>query len=98
MMQTNVDQTCDTHPDPFDCPDHLVYYDDRFDTYGIIVHDGGHSSVVMAFCPWCGTKLPNSKEEQWFAELEKLGFDDPHETDIPDKYKTDEWYNTTDQE
>ena len=25
--------------------------------YGIPVHDGGTSMVVINYCPWCGTKL-----------------------------------------
>ncbi|WP_404900450.1 hypothetical protein PV791_04820 [Priestia filamentosa] len=25
--------------------------------YGLIVHDGGSSTIEMSFCPWCGKKL-----------------------------------------
>jgi hypothetical protein len=27
-----------------------------------MVHDGGSSVVEIAFCPWCGSKLPASDE------------------------------------
>ena len=27
------------------------------DLYGIPIHDGGASMVVIKYCPWCGTKL-----------------------------------------
>jgi hypothetical protein len=45
------------HADRFDCPDALI--ERREDGYhGIIVHDGGASSVQIAYCPWCGKRLP----------------------------------------
>ncbi len=98
MMQSNVDKTCETHADPFDCPDQLVHYVDKFDEYGIIVHDGGRSCVRIAFCPWCGAKLPESKRERWFTELKKLGIDEPSDSDIPTKYETDAWYESIEPE
>ena len=27
-------------------------------TFGLIVHDGGHSVITINHCPWCGVKLP----------------------------------------
>ena len=60
-MTRQVNHRCDTHPDPFDCPDSLVHYSARLDEYGLIVHDGGSSSVRVEYCPWCGAKLPGSK-------------------------------------
>jgi len=64
-----------------------------FNEYGLIVHDGGSSSITIEFCPWCGTQLPESLRDRWFDELEALGFDNPFEQDIPKKYKTNEWYS-----
>jgi hypothetical protein len=58
MMRSNVESTCDLHPDRFDCPDCLIDYSARCGTYGLIVHDGGRSEIVIAYCPWCGSKLP----------------------------------------
>lgn len=49
--------TCAQHPNPFECPDHLVHFDPPTRTYGLIVHDGGTSSVTIAHCPWCGALL-----------------------------------------
>lgn len=69
-----------------------MIYIDKFDEYGIIVHDGGESFIGIQYCPWCGKKLPDSKREEWFRQLEKLGFDSPLEEDIPEKYKTGAWY------
>jgi hypothetical protein len=58
-MHQQVTRTCDRHPDRFDCPDCLIHYSERTGGYGIIVHDGGRSFIRIAFCPWCGTKLPD---------------------------------------
>lgn len=91
-MSKQIEHQCDKHPDEFDCPDHLVSYSERFDEYGLIVHDGGSSCIAIKFCPWCGTKLPESKRDRWFDELEALGYENPFTEDIPSKYKTGEWY------
>lgn len=56
-MATNVDSVCDHHPDRYDCPDALV--DTVRGGYGLMIHnDGGGSVIEIAFCPWCGSKLP----------------------------------------
>ena len=72
--------------------DAVVGYLVVLNEYGLIIHDGGTSAIDIAFCPWCGTKLPESLRERWFAELQALGYDDPLAQDIPEKYKSDEWY------
>jgi hypothetical protein len=93
-MHRNVTSTCPQHEDRFDCPDALLHYSAPFDEYGIIVHDGGTSYVVIGFCPWCGAKLPESKADKWFEELEELGYDNPlfDESSIPEKYNSDAWW------
>jgi len=59
-METEVNRKCAEHSDPFDCPDHTVYYSTEFKEYGIIVHDGGSTYSVIRYCPWCGSNLPTS--------------------------------------
>ena len=79
--------------DPLECPDVLIQYSPKFDEYGLVVHDGGGSSIAISFCPWCGSKLPESKRDRWFSELEALGFDEPLlDQEIPERYKGDGWY------
>jgi hypothetical protein len=63
-MTRAVNQLCGEHDDPFDCADKLIYYSPRADEYGIIIHDGGSSFSVIAYCPWCGAKLPESKRDR----------------------------------
>ncbi|WP_420800291.1 DUF6980 family protein [Neobacillus terrae] len=45
------------HENPFECPDKIIIFDERNDEYGLIIHDGGTSSISIEFCPWCGSKL-----------------------------------------
>lgn len=92
-MTNKVNFVCKQHKDPFDCPDNIIFYSAKFDEYGIIIHDGGSSFIEISFCPWCGTKLPTSKRELWFDTLEKLGYNNPFEQDIPQAFKSDKWYN-----
>ena len=94
-MQDHVEHQCDQHADPFDCPDHLICYSPQFDEYGIIIHDGGSSYITVKFCPWCGARLPKSKRDRWFQELEAMGFDDPFGQDIPKEYCSDAWHRKT---
>ena len=61
-MKYDLQQVCDVHRDRFDCPDALVAEENG--TYGLIVHDGGRSTIAIAYCPWCGTKLPTEEDVQ----------------------------------
>ncbi len=58
MMRANVEQTCADHPNRHDCPDSLIEFWPASRTYGLIIHDGGESVIRIAYCLWCGTKLP----------------------------------------
>ena len=87
--------SCDKHADVYECPDVLVAYKEVFDEYGLIIHDGGSSSLAIKHCPWCGATLPESKRDLWFDTLEGLGFDDPIEQDIPKEYRSNAWYKNT---
>ncbi len=63
-MRREVERVCGEHPNRFDCPDCLVQYSPKFREYGLIVHDGGTAVHRIRFCPWCGTKLPESLRDQ----------------------------------
>jgi hypothetical protein len=91
-MREQINFKCVDHPNTSECPDKLIGYSPIFDEYGILIHDGGSSSISIKFCPWCGTKLPESKRDLWFDTLEELGFDDPFIQDIPKEFETDEWF------
>lgn len=74
----------------FDNVDTPVYYVRKFNEYGLKILDDGSSYIITQFCPWCGEKLPESKRDQWFEEVERLGID-PWTGVVPEKYQTDEW-------
>ncbi|MBK8846766.1 MAG: hypothetical protein IPO27_09590 [Bacteroidetes bacterium] len=76
----------------FENVDTPIIYVQKFDEYGIKILDGGNSSILIEFCPWCAERLPESKRDRWFDELNELGIIDPWSGKIPDKYLTDEWY------
>ena len=83
---------CEQHKNIFECPDVLINYIPKFNEYGIIIHDGGSAILSISYCPFCGKKLPESKRDLWFEQLEKLGFENPSEEEIPKEYSTNEWY------
>ena len=55
-MLEKLTHKCEMHSEPFDCPDHIVFRNKKFD-YGIIIHDGGSSYIKINYCPWCGKRL-----------------------------------------
>ncbi|WP_412760022.1 DUF6980 family protein [Methylobacterium guangdongense] len=59
-MAADLQHRCDVHPNRPDCPDAFIAK--TRSGYGLMVHDGGSSVVEIAFCPWCGAKLPQSDE------------------------------------
>lgn len=91
-MAYQLDQGCEEHSSPSECPDAVVTHTPKFDEYGLRIHDGGTSVIAIQFCPWCGTRLPASRRDEWFTRLEELGYDEPSVQDIPDEFKTDAWY------
>lgn len=56
-MRRQVTRVCEQHPVRFDCPDCLVHYRENCHEYGLIVHDGGSSFILIHYCPWCGACL-----------------------------------------
>lgn len=93
QITKRVEYTCAQHSDRFDCPDCIVEFNPKFREYGIIVHDGGMSVILIKFCPWCGEKLPSSLRDRWFAELKESGHS-PFTP--PDIYQSDAWYRDCD--
>lgn len=38
-------------------PDAIIRFAKRTKEYGIPIHDGGSSYILIKHCPWCGTRL-----------------------------------------
>ena len=71
-MTAAISTDCALHPSRSDCPDALVAYVPKSEEYGLLIHDGGTSSATIAFCPWRGALLPESKRDRWFDTLERM--------------------------
>jgi hypothetical protein len=92
-MESQVTHECDQCK-PGNCPDQLVVYDARFHEYGLPVRDGPEPSsfVVIQWCPWCGSRLPESVRDAWYEELWGRGLDEIDD-EIPEDMRTDAWLN-----
>jgi hypothetical protein len=64
-----------------------------FREYGLLVHDGGESIIVIEYCPWCGVRLPESLRDEWFDQLEGLGVD-PDCENVPEAFLIDAWWRS----
>ncbi|MFR8143659.1 MAG: DUF6980 family protein [Clostridia bacterium] len=91
-MEENVNQTCKEHSNMFECLEQIITYNRKFNEYGIIIHDGGKSYLLIEYCPWCGAKLPQSKRKLWFEQLYKLEYKNPLEENMPEEFQTDKWW------
>ncbi len=70
----------------------MSYYP-KYREYGISVI-GEKAYHRISHCPWCGKKLPESLNDQWFEIMFDMfedldGYADPR---IPEEFKTDEWW------
>ena len=74
-----------------------VRYVNKFREFGVLILDGGSSLQEIRFCPWCGARLPLSLRDRWFDEIESLGFE-PDSRNLPARFRTDQWWNETDEE
>ena len=80
-----------------DCANHLVY-SRKYRQYSI-GRLGSKSITCIDYCPWCGTRLPRSLEDDWDVVLEKEygvvidnPFDKKETKKIPAEFLTDEWW------
>ena len=89
MMKRNVFCECNEN-----AGDKTIFYSKRFDEYMIPVSEDGLSGICIAYCPWCGQKLPESKRERWFEELDEMGIEfSLFDTEqVPEPYLSDEWW------
>lgn len=59
-MAFDLAQKCDLHHDRAACPDAMIA--PVGGGYGLYVRDGeeayGSSVIEIAYCPWCGARLP----------------------------------------
>jgi len=80
--------------DAIDSSESSVVFVSKFREYGLKIIDGGSSYLEINFCPWCGSRLPDSLRDEWFDRLEYLGID-PAVNKIPEEFLNDLWYSKT---
>lgn len=58
-FQHHISWHCGQHSDPADCPDCIIH---KYKSgYGIPIHDGGSSFILINNCPWCGANLNENR-------------------------------------
>lgn len=86
----------DTEYAAFETPECVVTYDVRFDEYAIGARGGSGDDVLIAYCPWCGVRLPDSKRKAWQDGLRRQGID-PDFHDIPADFLSGKWWRRDEQ-
>jgi hypothetical protein len=72
-------------------PGRHIVYDAVFDEY-CLVREGGLDAAPISHCPWCGSVLPASKRDLWFAELARRGLS-PDDEGLDDAFRSDAWWS-----
>ena len=69
-------------------------YDPVSRGYGIPILDGGSAKQQIHFCPWCGSRLPESLSDKWFEILDEMfpDFDGFADDRTPEEFKSDTWW------
>lgn len=70
-----------------------ITYSKIFRQYYIKYKDNSASKAIY-YCPWCGNEFPDPLIKEWADELEKMGFNDPLDENIPDEFKSDAWWKS----
>ena len=91
MLRSNIEASCAQHAERWDCPDALVQYDPVTDSYGLMIHDGGRSSITIRFCPWCGSSLRDLRDD-YFSLLETLGLEEIPRDERPLEFQSAQWW------
>ena len=71
--------------------DRAVLYDLVFDEY-CLVREGGLDAAPISHCPWCGSVLPASKRDLWYAELARRGLS-PDDEGLDEAFLSDAWWS-----
>jgi hypothetical protein len=53
--------------------DKRIYWSPVFDEYGLICQPSSEILQIQ-HCPFCGSRLPESRRDNWFEKLEKEGW------------------------
>ncbi|XBB65931.1 hypothetical protein ABFU82_17655 [Nocardioides sp. WV_118_6] len=92
-LREAVEFRCDRHPEVGECGDYVIGYSDKFDEYGLWLHDGPGGSasswIEIQHCPFCGGRMSPSRRDRWFDRLEELGVEPE---DAPSDMQNSTWW------
>lgn len=72
--QANMQAPLDAPSKLLGSTDKRIYWSPIFDEYGLICQPSAEL-LLISNCPFCGSELPESKRQAWFAELEARGWE-----------------------
>lgn len=75
----------------------IIRYHPEDREYHFVLHGYDYGlETPFAYCPWCGSKLPESLSEEWCKVIkEKFGLDEVFAEEwekLPEEFKTEEWW------
>ena len=88
----DLPHSCDTMRTVLEAGNSALRYQPRYRDYTIAGFDSRNAGVQeIAYCPFCGTKLPESLFDEWHVRLAELGLEwiSP---DIPEELRSDQWW------
>ena len=94
MSNTNSTHCCERMDFFLEEEKVAIYYDLCCRKYYIRLYTSNGLQGIF-YCPWCGQKLPQDLHDLYYATLDEMGYE-PHDENIPEKYKTDEWWRERD--
>jgi hypothetical protein len=73
-----------------------INYSAKFREYYLPLGCKSSAIQLIDYCPWCGTKLPVSLNDEYISILDEYGIDDYFDEEqlkrLPPEFKTDEWW------
>ena len=93
MGNTNNQHCCEEMARHLGDQEVPITYNPRLREYGISLLGTDDVIQTIFFCPWCGSRLPDSLREAWFGAIRDLGLE-PEDAAIPAELRTDEWWQT----
>jgi hypothetical protein len=92
VMTPTTSHCCEKMVYYLDYGETALNYDERFREYGIdVLKRFGGGQIVIDYCPWCGSRLPENLSDEWFDRLESMGLE-PDDPKVPEEMKTDAWW------
>ena len=91
----DADHCCKEMTDHVASEEQAIHYNPHFREYGVLDTLERSQSIAMdliAYCPWCGAKLPEPLRDAWFDRLDELGIEEPDDPAVPEEMFTDTWW------